>query len=515
MKQVNGSHIVVEFPNVNRFYNISISRSGGGGVMQTKAMSKYVRRELKTLTDNDREAFLEAVHTIYTVSQSDGEAMYGDDFTAHAQLVGMHNSNVYTFHGNLVFMTSHPAFQLKFENSLRSINPSVQVPYWDFMQDAALGAEWPSAQVYQDDWFGSVNNPDGRPSGRFREVQHVYDPNTAFSDSNHNAYGFLSTRWNVGYTKNLTRTNYVCGFPGGISFSTGQDMRECFRNYTSLYKFDMCLEHDVHANLHNMHAGLMDCPVDWLAFAEDNEDWLPQDLISYLSYEIGEAIINSEHNFVQCPSTCTYGVDNFTTCHCYTDFVSHTDEIDDWDANSTYRELKGWFEAMDVKVFQTNQFINYDDEAGVYKFKNMDNDQNLKVMQLMLKTMARPGWWGPMGSGAAANDPIFFVMHQVFEKAQHAMRLSPLYNPLNMTWKEQFDDDAATGVLEGWNSATPFKADIFYSRTEHAKNQTLTNNDIWHLLDPQGHGIPHIFDQFTEWGTITFDPWSEGPRFPV
>jgi hypothetical protein len=44
---------------------------------------------------------------------------------------------------------------------------------------------------------------------------------------------------------------------------------------------------------------------------------------------------------------------------------------------------------------------------------------------LMLKSVLFPGTWALMKSGAASGDPIFWVMHQLFDKALHALRLSP------------------------------------------------------------------------------------------
>ena len=37
-----------------------------------------------------------------------------------------------------------------------------------------------------------------------------------------------------------------------------------------------------------------------------------------------------------------------------------------------------------------------------------------ELNRFLLKTLLFPGVWGVMGSGAAANDPHFWVMHQMF-----------------------------------------------------------------------------------------------------
>ena len=58
--------------------------------------------------------------------------------------------------------------------------------------------------------------------------------------------------------------------------------------------------------------------------------------------------------------------------------------------------------------------------------------QFVQLSRLLLKTVLWPGVWGVMNSGAAANDPLFWVMHQLFDKATHALRLSPVYNRGNL-----------------------------------------------------------------------------------
>lgn len=41
---------------------------------------KYVRREIRQLTDSDREAFFDAMETLYRLPTAEGHAMYGDDY---------------------------------------------------------------------------------------------------------------------------------------------------------------------------------------------------------------------------------------------------------------------------------------------------------------------------------------------------------------------------------------------------------------------------------------------------
>ena len=64
----------------------------------------------------------------------------------------------------------------------------------------------------------------------------------------------------------LQRSDSVCGFGITEGFAECREVSYCFSNYTTLYEFDMCMESNVHGNLHSMHTGLWNCAVDW-------EDW--------------------------------------------------------------------------------------------------------------------------------------------------------------------------------------------------------------------------------------------------
>ena len=100
------------------------------------------------------------------------------------------------------FLTHHLALTNTFEASLRAIDPSVTLPYWDFTvegEQVAILGEKPSymkqiTPVFSDTWFGSVD-----------EYNHIVDSRWAHSkiprqrDTSsgvRNSYGFLRSYWN-------------------------------------------------------------------------------------------------------------------------------------------------------------------------------------------------------------------------------------------------------------------------------------------------------------------------------
>ena len=69
--------------------------------------------------------------------------------------------------------------------------------------------------------------------------------------------------------KYLQRSDKVCDYAVTEGFAQCDEMSHCFGNYTTLYEFDMCMESNVHGNLHSMHAGLFNCAVSWKDWFEE------------------------------------------------------------------------------------------------------------------------------------------------------------------------------------------------------------------------------------------------------
>jgi hypothetical protein len=111
-----------------------------------KVVSKYVRREIRGLNDADREAIFSAMEVMYNTELEEGRALYGDNFKSGAYMAAIHSATQnFCYHWGDMFITSHPAFQLWFEQSIRAIDSNISTSfYWDFMLDDAL---------YEDTWF--------------------------------------------------------------------------------------------------------------------------------------------------------------------------------------------------------------------------------------------------------------------------------------------------------------------------------------------------------------------------
>ena len=62
-----------------------------------------------------------------------------------------------------------------------------------------------------------------------------------------------------------------------------------------------------------------------------------------------------------------------------------------------------------------------DGETGA----RIDDALQTEISVLALKILSKPGRAGAMSTGAAITDPLFWVIHPLFEKGWHVLRLSP------------------------------------------------------------------------------------------
>jgi hypothetical protein len=116
---------------------------------------RYVRRELTTLTDDDREAFLDALVTLWNVRIShtalsiafkhfveqvntvDGKKLYGSKYKSLQYFASIHNdaganSVCDEFHGGAGFANNHLLIGNYLEQSLQLVDPSVCLHYLDY-----------------------------------------------------------------------------------------------------------------------------------------------------------------------------------------------------------------------------------------------------------------------------------------------------------------------------------------------------------------------------------------------
>mmetsp|Transcript_104779 Transcript_104779/g.302296 ORF Transcript_104779/g.302296 Transcript_104779/m.302296 type:complete len:321 (-) Transcript_104779:205-1167(-) len=307
-----------------------------------------------------------------------------------------------------------------------------------------------------------------------------------------------------------------------MGFADCNYVSHCFGNYTSLYDFDTCVEKKVHAFLHSMHAGFFDCSVDWGTYYDDNPSVTIQRLSFFANIIIQYSVDIDLYFSMDVPSSCTLGVDTVDTCLATSSQFTSVEQIDALNDTYTLDLMQDWYAAVvdiDMSTYNGLYIEKIDDSTSAWDGKyipkgdDLTDEDKIALNRLLLKTNLFFGVSGPMATGAASNDPIFWVMHQIFDKMAQSLRLSPNYNRGNLTWNNH--GNGLDG--ENWEGTTPFSPDIFSNlgTNLYPGTELLTNKQLWALLKPDGTDLPYVYDQFLHWGHCDFDPLEGVTPYPT
>jgi len=208
-------------------YVLTISEYDGDGELTnyyTKAaVCMYVRRELRALTSEDLEDTMDAMHTLWKVSDSDGQKEYGDKYHSSTYFVEAHHFNAAWqdgdhIHEGLGFLPQHIKMTNMFEEAIQAVEPSVTLPYWDYTIESVNGDTIFESYAFTEDTFGTLHTPkddywgwtyrddqikDGRiKDGRWKHVK--ADKNEKYEDLDSN-FGYLRAPWNTNPSSYISR----------------------------------------------------------------------------------------------------------------------------------------------------------------------------------------------------------------------------------------------------------------------------------------------------------------------
>ena len=165
------------------------------------------------------------------------------------------------------------------------------------------------------------------------------------------------------------------------------------------------------------------------------------------------------------------------------------------------------------------------ESSYMYRWLHLDaNDTaaQTRMNRMLYDFSCAPGVVGAAGTTASPNDPIFWTVHGLFERALSVLTSAPRYaQRYNFTWA-----GAGCGGSE-WKDELPFRhlfdvadddLDDGGELSPDASGANLiTNSELWDILKPGSEARPYIYDQFTTWGELQWDPFStqedySGPR---
>lgn len=523
-----GSEVTAVFPHAAQWYNITVREIRQDGKVITARFSsicKYVRRELRSLSNRDRNRYFSALEKIHRLPLSEGQAKYGAKFANQEVFLVKHLSrdsltNCNFFHGCSGFLTGHAAFQLELEQSLQAIDPILAAPYWDpSIDDVLYEQNWSQeSPIVSKDWLGPITgNPDIGyviDEGRWAYVEIPTD----FSRAEHNAYGRLTQTYNNDDSKYVWRTNSVCGLPSKARLP-GCSALKGILALDNLGGVRAKMETDWHGTLHPGLGGATQCPYSFETLLESHPDW--SELLEFVAM-LQEVTWDVAHalNYLVCPDSCEEGT-SFEDCACACpDFQSMNASVA-YEFLDELGMLDRFYGCQRGTVFMNYTNPSWDknfqdpvasalEDAGamvegatdkMYVFKKktsngtemLSPEEQAELMVFIAESTCHPGRVSPfMTPLAATNDPIFWVSHGSFEKIWAAKRLLPEYrSKFNETW-DYFGESSCFG--RNWDDAVPFRD--FEEGIDHT--QDYTQRELYGMFDPMNEKLPYIFDDF-EW----------------
>lgn len=229
---------------------------------------RYVRREIREMSDVARNAYFDAVEVITKLSTAEGQALYGSGFTTtdeitriHLNLAGDHDTD--KLHSGLGFLMQHNALSNAYEIALRVVDPSIALPYWDYTIDAWIVAKttnkvssfW-QLDYWRDDWFGNASASPLHTveRGRYGYQRVTKDRHNAI----HNPYGYLRSPWNMNKNEFVTRCHMLAGVSGTVdAWPTCQSHFTITFDYDDAYDFMWNVEDAPHGAVHVMIGGYL------------------------------------------------------------------------------------------------------------------------------------------------------------------------------------------------------------------------------------------------------------------
>ncbi|CAM9722738.1 unnamed protein product [Heterosigma akashiwo] len=429
------------FTKAGRFYNVEIEETTESGEQKTykyQVICKYVRREIRTLSDTDREKYFYALKQFHSLTMDEGKALYGDKFYNAKDLTIRHvaaTSCGSPWHGGANFVSTHFAFVLHMEQVLQLIEPSVTTPYWNYILDAEeYGAgEWYKSEVWSEDYYGTFN-ADGQLEGKWSTlpIGRVTDPSE--TAAMYNSYGIITGQHNQDNHFTLTRNLKTCGWAfSKINLPTCVDESLVLntQDYTDFWYY---ADTQLHSNLHPLLGGASNCGFD-AADAMMNKLAGDEDAQKVLEVILLETLNYWEANIQKYNTPATMAETSFDTP--FEEVMLTFTNLDCTGIDSmSYDAVYDWLDDLSLLNTQNKIFAMYDvmgKTNGTYHWKHVDEDTNDFLMRATLKLNCQAGTLTPMSSplGSSA-DPIFGVAHSLFARHYSYLRLS------NTEWNATF-----------------------------------------------------------------------------
>eukprot|EP01035_Chromulina_nebulosa_P020437 gene20437-26519_t len=515
--------------------------------------SKYVRREVSALSDNDREEFLDAFAKLWEIKTPEGKELYGDKYKSLYHFAVVHNDAGANpvcdeFHTGSGFINNHMYLGSYLEQIMRLINPKVSLHYMEYgiyfssddykshQLNQLDGGTW--SEMFTEKYFGSNDPYTGKiTNGRWADFTLPYltkeflisediDPDkTLFSHEQKkwleasgahmmNPYGLLRAPWNYSpatYTlrfHNVNRFNdytnvntIITNYYNGVNCRDYENFvsREC--NGNPLVTLLTDVEDDVHGKVHftvGGSGGDKCIEVDDYLMNTYGFEWKDMVAIAQSSQRYFKTYITmyptwDEEKFGPYPLDCSanpWQDDKLTTT-----VGPGEDGGPTCDCNSYYFEDQDKLTAFIYTYFQDWAGRKVPQAETVDKLLNLSFEEQLDVMS---KLCGRFQMEGDLAGSGAATDPIFWVVHGGVERIMQKIYIEGILT--DYLYAEPLSE--CSGHIE---TGTKDWLEGYTFQDESIAVHKLTNVELAEYLNPLSDKyrdqVDFVYDHY-DWSTI-------------
>ena len=454
---------------------------------------KYVRRELRSLTESDADLFFETAKTMWDVSSEEGKIKYGNNFknieyftSLHGDLAGAKDCD--HIHDGMAFVPFHVAISMKFEKSLQAINPQVSLPYWDYSIDfeniasdynGTYSESWFESEVWKSNWFGKIdteNNLNYVTEGRWAYTEMLGGGNNGMKYSSddyvHNSYGYLRAPWNQNPSKYITRSSTSCGANYDEKIMGTSDCNVHYQlvfnsQYSSFESFSWFIPGPAHGPVHMLTGGISGCSEDYDSLLDEGFSEEHVNKLKFTAFISRKNFYRS--GYLSCPETCDVDSDSTCTCSC---------------PNLESDIKNGKMQDYLIKLIYN---------GGMKEFMESYSPEQLKTL---VQTACEANVIdGDQLEASSPADISFWPIHPTMEKLWQFKNLKGFMTDSSWpTDKVSLYGDACSGHAAN----DTIKIQNLLSSSQ----DYITNQDFMDYIDPNSDNLDYIYDEFS-WSHCT------------
>ena len=464
---------------------------------------KYVRREIRSMSDDELSTWLDAMKIYYTTSTSEGQEKYGSKYfsaeeSLHYHLNGAARTDCDHWHDGAGIVVKHMSFTLAVEQSLQAIDPSITMPYWEYAQDEYLYDYWFESTIFDDDVLGTASPTTSDHSLTTGIWANIEAPDgsdyTDFDVASEgtlnpyiNAYGYLRAPWNNNPTPIISRYNYTYDKLASdvLPYPACHTMFSCY-NVTTLASMHDCLNGNTHGPVHIYIGGTWGQTSDlW----DDDDITFLQGIDKLLYFKMLWRM-----GYTRCPDSC--------------------DEDKDSDAGICLCAVPDEY----VDTYGAKYLL---EEAGIYDLikTNIGKDSDGTIALKVLRALEDPGIVGEMFSSGASYDPTFWPLHGQIERMVGLKRLKVDLGEagsFDETWGYDTNNYKYLRGICDWSNVTDVNDLTLPSCTMGAdvicdghneddvleftnflnQDETYTNREFYTFIHPNNIDLPYVYDDY-------------------